>query len=58
MLSDLRVIEFGEFVSAPYCSRLFADLGAKVIKVSHLRIKFKVFKVARYNEITRIMRGS
>ncbi len=33
MLSDLRVIEFGEFVSAPYCSRLFADLGAKVIKV-------------------------
>ena len=33
MLSDLRVIEYGEFVSAPYCSRLFADLGAKVIKV-------------------------
>ncbi len=33
MLSDLRVIEFGEFISAPYCSRLFADLGAKVIKV-------------------------
>jgi crotonobetainyl-CoA:carnitine CoA-transferase CaiB-like acyl-CoA transferase len=33
MLSDLRIIEYGEFVSAPYCSRLFADLGAKVIKV-------------------------
>jgi len=33
MLSDLRVIEYGEFISAPYCSRLFADLGAKVIKV-------------------------
>jgi crotonobetainyl-CoA:carnitine CoA-transferase CaiB-like acyl-CoA transferase len=33
MLSDLRVIEYGEFVSAPYCSRLFSDLGARVIKV-------------------------
>lgn len=33
MLSNLTIIEYGEFISAPYCSRLFADLGAKVIKV-------------------------
>ncbi len=33
MLSNLKIVEYGEFISAPYCSRLFADLGAKVIKV-------------------------
>lgn len=32
-LSDLKIIEVGEMVSAPYCSKLFADLGADVIKV-------------------------
>ncbi|MDP6978070.1 MAG: CoA transferase [Myxococcota bacterium] len=32
-LADLRVVEFGNNVSAPYCARLFADLGAEVIKV-------------------------
>jgi len=32
-LSDLRVVELGTHVSAPYCARLFADLGADVIKV-------------------------
>jgi crotonobetainyl-CoA:carnitine CoA-transferase CaiB-like acyl-CoA transferase len=32
-LEDLRVVELGTNVSAPYCARLFADLGAEVIKV-------------------------
>ncbi len=32
-LEDLRVVELGSNVSAPYCARLFADLGAEVIKV-------------------------
>ena len=32
-LEDLRVVELGSEVSAPYCARLFADLGAEVIKV-------------------------
>jgi crotonobetainyl-CoA:carnitine CoA-transferase CaiB-like acyl-CoA transferase len=32
-LQDLRVVEYGGNVSAPYCARLFADLGAEVIKV-------------------------
>ena len=32
-LEDLRVVELGRNVSAPYCARLFADLGADVIKV-------------------------
>jgi crotonobetainyl-CoA:carnitine CoA-transferase CaiB-like acyl-CoA transferase len=32
-LSDLRVVEYGSNVSAPFCARLFADLGAEVIKV-------------------------
>jgi len=32
-LGDLRVVELGCNVSAPYCARLFADLGAEVIKV-------------------------
>jgi len=32
-LSGIRVIELGQMVSAPYCARLFADLGADVVKV-------------------------
>ena len=32
-LSGLKVIDFGQMVSAPFCARLFADYGATVIKV-------------------------
>ncbi|HZQ39116.1 MAG TPA: CoA transferase, partial [Dehalococcoidia bacterium] len=32
-LAGLRVLELGEFVSAAYCTRLLADLGAEVVKV-------------------------
>ena len=32
-LARLRVLEIGEFEAAAYCGKLFADLGAEVIKV-------------------------
>ena len=32
-LQGVRVIEWGSLVSAPYCGKLLADLGAQVIKV-------------------------
>jgi crotonobetainyl-CoA:carnitine CoA-transferase CaiB-like acyl-CoA transferase len=32
-LSDLKVVELGSLVSAPYCAKLLADLGADVVKV-------------------------
>ena len=32
-LSGLKVVEYGSFVSAPYCTKLMADLGAEVVKV-------------------------
>jgi len=32
-LSGLKVVEYSEFVSGPYCGRLLAGLGAEVIKV-------------------------
>ena len=32
-LSELKVVEYGSFVSAPYCTKLMADLGAEVVKV-------------------------
>lgn len=32
-LHDVRVIEYGEFISAPFCGKLLADLGADVIKI-------------------------
>ena len=33
LLSGLRVVELGESVSAPYCAKLLADMGAEVVKV-------------------------
>jgi CoA:oxalate CoA-transferase len=32
-LSGLKVVEYSQFVSGPYCGKLLADLGAEVIKV-------------------------
>ena len=32
-LSDLKIIELGEMVSAPYCTKMFADMGADVVKI-------------------------
>ena len=32
-LSSLKVVEWSEFISGPYCGKLLADLGAEVIKV-------------------------
>jgi crotonobetainyl-CoA:carnitine CoA-transferase CaiB-like acyl-CoA transferase len=32
-LEGIRVIEFGEGVSAPFCAKLFGDYGADVVKV-------------------------
>ena len=32
-LSDLRVLEYSDFVSGPFCTKLMADLGAEVIKI-------------------------
>ncbi|HEY7294321.1 MAG TPA: CoA transferase, partial [Dehalococcoidia bacterium] len=32
-LEGLRVLEIGEFVSAAYCTKLLADLGAEVLKI-------------------------
>jgi crotonobetainyl-CoA:carnitine CoA-transferase CaiB-like acyl-CoA transferase len=32
-LEGVRVIEWGQAVSAPYCAKLFADYGADVVKV-------------------------
>ncbi len=32
-LSDLRIVEYANFISGPYCAKLLADLRAEVIKV-------------------------
>ncbi|MCH8971976.1 MAG: CoA transferase [Acidobacteria bacterium] len=33
LLQGLRVVELGESVSAPYCAKLLADMGAEVVKI-------------------------
>src|SRR5260370_24944551 len=35
-LSNLRVIEYAEMVSGPMCGKMFADMGAEVIKLEPL----------------------
>ena len=32
-VAELTILELGEFVAVPYAGKLFADAGAKVIKV-------------------------
>ncbi|MBM2827017.1 MAG: CoA transferase, partial [Dehalococcoidia bacterium] len=32
-LSHLKIVELGEFIAAPFCTKLMADLGAEVIKI-------------------------
>ena len=32
-LSGIKVLELGENISAPFCSKLLADYGAEIIKV-------------------------
>jgi CoA:oxalate CoA-transferase len=36
-LSDVRIIEIGEMVSAPYAAKMLADMGAEVIKIERPR---------------------
>ena len=33
LLQGLRVVELGESISAPYCAKLLADMGAEVVKI-------------------------
>ncbi|MBI4307811.1 MAG: CoA transferase [Chloroflexi bacterium] len=35
-LQGLHVLEYGSFISAAYCCKLMADLGAEVIKIEPL----------------------
>lgn len=32
-LAGIKVLDFGQMVSAPYCAKLFSDYGAEVVKV-------------------------
>ena len=33
VLSGIKVIEFGNLISAPFCAKILADLGAEVVKI-------------------------
>ncbi len=33
VLQGVKVIEYGNFISAPFCTKILADLGAEVIKI-------------------------
>ena len=35
-LAGLKVVEYGEFISAAYCAKMMADLGAEVIRVESM----------------------
>ena len=33
VLNGVKIIEYGNFISAPFCAKILADLGAEVIKI-------------------------
>ena len=37
-LADVKIVELGELVGAPYASKLMADMGAEVIKIERPRV--------------------
>ena len=37
-LSDIKVLELGEFISAPYAGKMMADMGAEVIKIEPIQV--------------------
>ncbi|MBI3743606.1 MAG: CoA transferase [Chloroflexi bacterium] len=37
-LADLRVLEWGDFISAPYAAKMMADMGADVIKIERPKV--------------------
>ena len=37
-LGGIRIVEWGDFISAPYCTKLLADLGAEVVKVERVKV--------------------
>ena len=47
-LCDLKVVEFGELISAPYCAKLLADLGADVIKIEQPDAEDKARKMGSF----------
>ena len=34
-LEDVKILEYGELISAPFCSKMLADLGASTLKIEH-----------------------
>ncbi len=36
ILNGIRVLDFGRFISAPFCGMLLADMGAEVIKIERV----------------------
>ena len=46
-LSDVKVLEIGEFIAAPYCGKLLADLGANVVKVEVEVISLMTTSISR-----------
>ena len=37
ILEGIKVLDFGRYISCPYCGYILASLGAEVIKVENLR---------------------
>ena len=33
VLENVKVVEFGDLFSAPFCTKILADMGAEVIKI-------------------------
>ena len=50
VLKGIRVLDFTQFLSGPYCGMFLADMGADVIKVENLTTKGEFVRTARPKE--------
>jgi crotonobetainyl-CoA:carnitine CoA-transferase CaiB-like acyl-CoA transferase len=49
-LNGVKVLEFGNLISAPFCAKILGDLGAEVIKIEEPEIRRYIQKTGTVSQ--------